>query len=359
MIRRVAILAGALGLLAAPGTAGADSTLINPQGNFVHYSDDVSLKNEWTVFQQGTDIHFRETQDPQGTNGYPFDDCRAIGPKQSGNSAGFEEIICPRAIVKSVAIEPGPGEDVVRIMLTDMPVSAAGGTGSDDIQTGDTADDVNGEQGSDKLVTAGGDDIVAGEDGNDTIDAGAGNDKINGGNGEDIILAGAGDDTIRAADGLPEKIDCGEGNDTVVADAQDQLISCENVTTQNITASPEQQQSTVDDKSAPTVTVGGSSNQKAKKSVRFFVTCSERGIVQAIGFVDASGLNSALKGFNKKVDVGGGGVLVTLKLQKRVMRLIKSDLRKKRKPRVRVQIACVDAAGNTSKPRKFWVGLRK
>lgn len=359
MIRRLAILAGAAGLLAAPGTAVADSTLINPQGNFVHYSDDVSLKNEYTVFQQGTDIHFRETKDPQGTNGYPFDDCRATGPKQSGDSAGFEEIVCPRSIIKSVSVEPGPGEDTVRIMLTDMPVSAAGGTGSDDIQTGETADDVNGEQGSDRLVTAGGDDIIAGEDGNDTIDAGPGNDKILPGNGEDIIAAGPGDDTIRAADGLPEKIDCGEGNDTVVADAQDELTGCENVTTQNITASAEQQQSTVDDKTAPTVTVGGSSNQRAKSSVRFFVTCSEKGIVQAIGYVDAAGINSALKGSNKKVDVGGGGVLVTLKLQKRVMKMIKADLRKKRKPRVRVQIACVDAAGNTSKPRKFWVGLRR
>jgi Ca2+-binding RTX toxin-like protein len=359
MIRRLAILAGAAGLLAVPGIAAADSTLNNPQGNFVHYSEDVSLKNEYTVFQQGNDIHFRETKDPQGTNGYPFDDCRAIGPKQSGNSAGFEEIICPRSIVKSVAVEPGPGEDTVRITLAGLPVSAAGGNGSDDIQTGDTADDVNGEQGSDKLVTAGGDDILAGEDGNDTIDAGAGNDKINGGNGEDVIVAGPGDDTIRSADGLAEKIDCGDGNDTVVVDAEDVLTGCESVTTQNVTAAPEEQ-AAGDDKTAPKITVGGSSSQRAaKKSVRFFATCSEKGIVQAIGYVDAAGINSALKGFNKKVDVGGGGVMVTLKLQKSVMRNITADLRKKRKPRVRVTIACVDAAGNTSSPRKFWVGLRR
>ena len=68
-----------------------------------------------------------------------------------------------------------------------LPCAAGAGAGADSIQTGASADTVNGQ------------------DGGDEITAGAGNDTVNGGNADDVILPGAGNDTV----------DGGANNDTV------------------------------------------------------------------------------------------------------------------------------------------------
>jgi Ca2+-binding RTX toxin-like protein len=350
---RALLLAAALALLVS-ATALADNTIDPyPEGNARMHSEDPSVNGNYVISVAGADVSFFEDQDPQGTQNYPFDRCRP-GRTVSGRVV---EVLCPKSSLKTIALEPGAGEDKVKYTVNDIPGALSGGTGADKAEFGDAADDLAGEQGNDTLSAGGGDDIVNGDEGNDTLDGGAGNDKITGGTGTDTITAGVGDDTVLVADGLEETIDCGEGTDTVTADAQDKLTACENVTLQNVAAPTEQP--TGDDKVRPKVEIGGSSSQKLGKSVRFAVTCSEKGLIQAVGVVDAGGISDATKGVTRKVTVGGGGVIVKLKLLKRHQRNIRKDFAKHRKPRVKVILSCVDNAGNTSRARRFWISLRK
>jgi Ca2+-binding RTX toxin-like protein len=352
MTRLALVFAAALALL-APATAVADNTLDYSEGNYRFHSEDTTVAGNYVITVVGSDVSFYEDVDPQGTQNYPFDRCRP-GRTAAGRVI---EVLCPKAGIKSITVEPGSAEDKVRYDIADIPGAMAGSTGADTGTFGDAADDIAGEQGNDSLSAGGGDDLVNGDEGNDTLDGGAGNDKLTGGTGTDTITAGAGDDTVFAADGLAETIDCGEGTDTVTADAQDKLTACENVTSQNIAAPKEEPVG--DDKVAPKLQVGGSANQRAGKSVRFAAVCSEKGLIEAVGVVNAGGITEAMKPIKRKVTVGGGGVMVQLKFSKRSTKLIRKDLTKKRRPRVRVLLSCVDNAGNTSKPKRFWISLRK
>ena len=352
MTRLLLTLAAALALL-VPGTASADNVLNLRDGEAHFYSDDPGIPSNYIVEIVGNDVSFFDDADPQGTSTYPFETCRP------GRASGGRvlEILCPKSAIKSVLLEPGPGEDKAQFKVNDIPGALAGGTGADALTSAGAADDLSGEQGNDTLSSGAGDDILTGDEGNDTIDGGEGNDKLTGATGTDTFTAGPGDDTILAADGLAEKVDCGDGTDTVTADAQDTLTACENVTTQNIAAPTDEP--TGDDKTRPKLDVGGSSSQRFGKSIRFVATCSEKGLVQAIGFVAAGGIKEALKLTERKVAVGGGGVVVKFPFSKRQRRNIAGDLRRRRTPRVRITISCVDAAGNTSRARRFWIGLRR
>lgn len=353
MTRHAVVLAAALALL-APATALADNTIDPyPEGNVRFHSEDTTVAGNYVISAAGTDISFFEDVDPQGSQYYPFDRCRP------GRTTGGRvvEVLCPRAGMKTITVEPGPAEDKVKYSIADIPGAFAGSSGADTAEFGDGTDDLAGEQGNDTLSAGGGDDLVDGNEGNDSLDGGAGNDRLNGGTGTDTIAAGAGDDTVLAADGLEETIDCGEGNDTVTADAQDKLTGCENVTTQNIAAPKEQPVG--DDKVKPKVDYGGSSTQKAGKTVRFAATCTEKGLIQAVGVVHAGGITAATKPVTRKLGVGGGGLIVKLKLTRSHQRSIRKDLRKGRRPRVKVILSCTDDAGNTSRGRRFWIALRK
>ena len=347
-------LALAAALALGPATAYADNTIDPyPEGNVRFHSEDTTVAGNYVISASGNDISFFEDVDQQGTQNYPFERCRP------GRTSGGRviEVLCPRAGIKTITVEPGPAEDKVKYTIADIPGAFAGSSGADTAEFGDGTDDLAGEQGNDMLSAGGGDDLLDGNEGNDTLDGGAGNDKLSGGTGTDTIMGGAGDDTIRTADGLEETIDCGEGTDTITADAQDKLTGCENVTTQNIAAPKEQPVG--DDKVKPKVDFGGSSAQKAGKTVRFAATCSEKGLIQAVGVVHAGGVTAATKSVSRKLGVGGGGLIVKLKLTKSHQRAIRKDLRKGRKPRVKVILSCTDDAGNTSRGRRFSIALRK
>jgi Ca2+-binding RTX toxin-like protein len=352
MSRLGPVLAAAVALLAR-AAAAADNVVTLKNGEARFYSDDPGLASNYVVKQVGSNISFFDDVDPQGTQNYPFEICRA------GRTDGTRviEILCPKSSIKSIVMEPGPGEDKAQYTVPDLPAALAGATGADALTSTDSADDLSGEQGNDVLTSGGGDDILNGDEGNDSLDSGAGNDKLTGATGTDGFAAGAGDDAIVAADGLAEKVDCGDGNDTVTADAQDTLTGCENTTTQNVTAPTEEP--TGDDKTKPKLEIGGSSSQRLGKSVRFVATCSEKGLVQAIGYVQAGGVKEVFKLVERKVTVGGGGVVVKLPFSKRQRGNAARDLRRKRTPRVRVTISCVDQAGNTSRARRFWIALRR
>ena len=351
MTRVACLLVAALALL-APATAFADNALdySDSTGNF---KSDEAFGNNYIIDVEGNNIRFFDDKDPQGTATYPAAQCSPRGTQ----GQGFKEILCPKSMFKTIVAEPGSGEDTLQYNVPDIPSVLSGSTGADTITSSDAADDLSGEQGNDSLSSGGGDDFLNGDDGNDKLDGGAGNDKLTGGTGTDTFAAGTGDDTVFAADGLAEQVDCGDGNDTATVDEQDTITGCENVTKRNISAPKEEPVG--DDKVKPTLQVGGSSNQKFGKSVRFVATCSEKGLVQAIGFVAAGGINQVFKLREYKVKVGGGGVVIKMPFNKRQRNFIADDLRKKRKPRVKMIISCVDNAGNTSRVRRFWITLRR
>lgn len=354
MTFRRALLAAACALAAVPATASADSVLTVRDRTLTIVNDDPGVGNEFTITQQGDRIVVSEPKDPQGMQGGTESGCQQT--KFSGTVA--TEISCPKSAVSTgIVVEAGPGEDTIDYKVTDIPLSVAGATGADKVISLDSADDLSGEQGNDNLAGGAGDDILNGDEGSDVLDGGAGNDQLVGGTGTDTFSAGPGDDKISAADGLAEQVDCGDGNDTVTADTADTLVGCENTSLQNITgATPDD---TANDRTRPKLEIGGSDRQKAGRSVRFVATCSEKGVINAAGYLDARGINDAIKPVERKVRVGGGGVKLTMKFLKRHLRSIRADLRKKRRVRVRVTVSCVDGAGNTSRARHFWILIRR
>jgi hypothetical protein len=360
-MKRLALILVAASALLAPATASADNVVDYNDGDKVasFKSDDTGIANNYIVSVVGDRIRFFDDADPKGTSTYPFANCRASSPTSSGSDAGFREVDCPKEMFKGIILEPGSGEDRAEYKVPDIPGILSGSVGSDTLISGDAADDLSGEQGNDTLSSGNGDDIVNGDEGADKLDSGAGNDTVTGGTGTDTINAGAGDDKLFAADGIAEQVNCGDGADTITADQADTLAGCEDVTLLNVTAAPEEDASTADDKTKPTLAVGGSSMQRLRKSVSFVATCSEKGLVQAIGFTAAGGIKETFKLVERKVDVGGGGVVIKLPFSKRQRSNAARDLKRKRKPRVRVIISCVDMAGNTSSARRFWIGLRR
>lgn len=355
MKRLLLILAAACGLAALPAApASADTVWDLREGTLRGYSDDPSINGEYRVWVAGDRVYVSEPKDPEGNNVPIESGCQASKFNNMGLTTEFH---CPKAPITSLVIEGGPGEDSVTYEVKDIPLSLAGGTGTEKATSSDAGDDLSGEQGNDTLTSGAGDDIVNGDEGNDTLDAGPGNDKVVGGAGTDVIAAGAGDDELVTADGLAETVDCGDGTDTITADVQDKLTGCENVTTQNITGVEEEPAG--NDTTRPKVDYGGSGRQRAGSGVRFVATCTEKGIVQAAGYVDSGGINHALKLVERKLTVGGGGAVLKLKFTSRIKRSVRNDLRKRRTPRVRVTLSCVDVAGNTSRARKFWIKLKR
>jgi Ca2+-binding RTX toxin-like protein len=188
---------------------------------------------------------------------------------------------------------------------------------------------------------------------------GDGNDKLIGGQGADTLDAGAGDDSIDSADGIAEKVVCGAGTDSVAADQLDDLVDCETVERRNV--DPPADQPVGDDKIRPKLTAAALTSQrvtKRRRSVRMVATSSEKGLVQATGYIEVDGINDRLKPARATVSVGGGGVTIKLKFSKRQMKLLGRDFKHHRTPRVRLTVSSVDQAGNTSAIRHLTIRLR-
>jgi Ca2+-binding RTX toxin-like protein len=113
-----------------------------------------------------------------------------------------------------------------------LKAAITGGTGDDEITTGDGNDDVSGGDNNDTLATGLGVDKVAGGNNDDKIDAGDGadvdvhgndgNDIVSGGPGADKLFGDANDDVINAGPGdkgnSVDELTGGTGNDTLNAD---------------------------------------------------------------------------------------------------------------------------------------------
>jgi Ca2+-binding RTX toxin-like protein len=358
------LVALAAALAVAPGAALADNTLSIVQGDATFRSEDPGISNEFVIEDasgaNAGKVRFYEPKDPFGINYPPA--CNPGETRQGpGNNFYTVEVFCPKSLVgRSITIEAGPAEDSVRYTVAGVPGVTAGETGADTITALATNDFLSGDQGNDTIDAGAGDDEVRGEEGNDTLKGGDGNDKLFGGSGADTIDAGNGDDTIQSNDGVADKVACGPGNDSVVADTVDDLTDCEAVQRQFV--APPSEQPAGEDKVRPRLQAGGSTSQRVTRKrpyVEIAATSSEKGLIQAAGFLEVAGINDRLKPRQGTVAIAGGGVRLRMTFTKRQMRMILRDLGRGRHPRVRLTVSSVDAAGNTSRAKHFFVKLRR
>ena len=326
-----------LGLCAAVLAAPAlgDSKMTVSGGVLYFRSEDAGVGNRLTIDLDGRGrVHFVDEADPYGIS-FPTPPC---SPGRVNNNGYPVEVFCERSGYNRITVQTGPGEDQVVSKLDDITLTLEGGVGTD------------------QLTTAGGADILIGGQGDDTLRAGEGNDRLDGGEGADTYDGGGGDDAIVAADSLVDTIDCGEGNDAATVDTGDRVANCETVTTRGSAAAP-----TAADKARPRVEVGGSTSQRVARSRRIVVavTVSEPAQLDASGFVSAGGFNSRLTAVSRKVRVGGGGIVVRLKLSRGTVGRVLADLRRGRRPYAQLTVSAADVAGNTSRPRHLRIRLRR
>ena len=337
------------------------------QGDAVFRSEDPGVANTFVVEDAAGantgKVHFYEPIDPYGFNTYPTP-CNPGATRTAPDGTLVPiEVFCPKTLIsRSITIEAGPSEDDVRYNVSGIQGIVAGDTGLDVIaSTSGTNDFLSGDQGNDDIDAGPGNDEVRGEEGNDVLKGGDGNDKLFAGSGADTLDAGPGDDTLQTNDGTADKVTCGDGTDSIVADTVDELgADCENVERQFV--APPADQPAGDDKTKPTLQAGGSTSQRVTRRrgvIRVAATSSEKGLIQIGGFLAAGGVNNRLKPQTAKVDVAGAGVELKLKLPKRLLKIVNRDLARKRHPRVRITISCVDEAGNTSAAKHFWIRLRR
>ena len=88
----------------------------------------------------------------------------------------------------AVRVELGDGDDrgVVSTAVS-VPVTLAGGAGSDLLEDGPRANTLDGGAGDDKLNGGEGDDVLLGGDGNDDLQGKNGRDRLDGGAGDDLL----------------------------------------------------------------------------------------------------------------------------------------------------------------------------
>jgi hypothetical protein len=113
-------------------------------------------------------------------------------------TGGPNTVTCPPSA--SLSVDLAAGDDRLRAGTADLPISVAGGIGTD------------------VLTTGGGSDVLAGGEGGDTLD---------GRGAVDEYFGETGDDTINARDANAERISCGAGADVVDNDFTDIIAECE------------------------------------------------------------------------------------------------------------------------------------
>jgi Ca2+-binding RTX toxin-like protein len=351
-MRRVVLVV--LLVLVAADVALADSKLYVTGDVFYFVNEDAGVANKITGDTDARGrMHLTDPSDPAGMK-FPAPPCSPGHINSSGNP---DEVFCERdGSYHGVTVRTGPVEDRVVWKIDDLPLTAEGEEGADGLSGAGAADTLAGGQGNDTLIGGGGDDLLDGDVGDDTLGGDAGNDTLKGAVGRDTLVAGDGDDTVQSSDGYADAIDCGAGQDTAVVDQLDTLTGCEQVNTHQVT--PVAGQTGGKDSTAPSLKLGGSTSQKARRRLTVLVTTSEPALIDASGFLSAGGLNTRLTPAEAEIKVGGGGAKLRLKLSKRARRLIQRDRRRHRHSRARVTVSAVDAAGNTSRPRRITIVLR-
>jgi hypothetical protein len=173
----------------------------------------------WVFTGEGAEVNSALLDFEQGAGGpvLKFADTRANVTSTGGECSAVPGgwLACPYQSGQSVRVALGAGDDTFSISNVpgDMPVSADGGEGNDQLQ--DAIDDVSAL----RTFTGGpGNDDIKGYKGPDVLDGGPGNDKLDGGAGADQVLGGEGDDELagdKYEDPAPDVIDGGPGFDAI------------------------------------------------------------------------------------------------------------------------------------------------
>ena len=215
-------------LLALPGAASATTTATRV-GNAITITGDDGT-NVVSVDSNGNFIMYT---DPTGPNIVAGAGCFQENPSLINCGQG--------GVGLTATVVLGGGDDTYddRVARTDWPVV--------DVDAGDGNDTVNGSYGNDTLRGGAGTDTLRGIAGNDQIDGGAGDDTIHGGADDDLIVGGpgrdslngdgdysgtalGGNDIIKARDGEVDQVTCGWGADSAEVDAGDlEDVDCETV----------------------------------------------------------------------------------------------------------------------------------
>jgi Ca2+-binding RTX toxin-like protein len=339
-------------LLAAPAAHG--HSLVRKEGGDLAYisSDAVSL-NTLVVKRSGATIEFSDATVEGGLDPGPC----APGKVTDDANAWLVQVFCPAAGANRVRVDLGDREDALTAEV-DIPLAVLGGTGADRIATAGGADALAGDDGDDVIAAGGGNDQVNGGDGDDEIDAGPGDDLVEAGLGVDTVAGGDGDDDLRVRDGVADSVRCGAGSDRVDADTLDDVaLDCEDVR-RLPTPVPEDGGTTGRDRLPPTVRVGGSTTQRGTR-LKLVATSSERGTIAASGFVEVTGLALPISAKAQRVGVGGGGVVLTARLDARQRREAARAWRRGRKVTVRLAVVGIDRAGNSKRVRAPAIRLRR
>ena len=331
-------------LLAVPtATAQADTRITFADGRLTLTSEDAAVANRLAIEPATRDgraqVRFADEADTAGISTFPTGRCAPGRVNAAGNPT---EVLCARDGVRALVVDLGPDEDRATSALADLPTTLGGALGADALRGG------------------AGTEVLAGDQGDDTLEGGAGADQLEGGEGTDVLEGGEGDDALAAADGFSDQVRCGAGTDTATVDQLDVVTDCEQVVERTVAPPPGAPVGVVD-RSRPVLRVGGATAQRVtrtRRTVVFTATSSERGVVQATGFLDAGGQNDRLAPASAAVEVGGGGVELAVRLTAAQARRVVRDRRRGRRPRVRLVLAAVDAAGNTSRARRVTIVLR-
>ncbi|MBM4246698.1 MAG: hypothetical protein FJ148_23375 [Deltaproteobacteria bacterium] len=143
--------------------------------------------------------------------------------------------VCDTAAVEKIIINAGPGDDVVGVLLSHVPVKVIGGDGNDDIDIESLRWDgvaipyfstvtIKGGPGDDYLIGGRGDDRIMGGRGRDWIEGACGSDMLFGGKQPDYFISQDRDWGCRPA---IDHVDCGNAEDGLMADPIDVLVHCE------------------------------------------------------------------------------------------------------------------------------------
>jgi Ca2+-binding RTX toxin-like protein len=360
-MKRVVLVVLALCAI-APASASADNIIKLSDGRVTFVSDDAGMSNEFVIEDRPNgDVRFFEPKDPKGIT-YPSQ-CNPGAINEQ--TFVVIEVFCPKsAITRGITIDTGPATDKVRYSVAGVPGVVVGGTGAETASsTAASNDALDGESGNDVLDGGPGDDDIDGGDGIDTLIGGDGNDRLTSGDLEDDLDGGAGADVFLTRYGFVDTVKCGDGNDRVVADTVDKVENCEDVQRVFVEGSQDPgPQARADDKTKPSLRLGGLSFQKITKTsrvVRVLAVSNEAGVVNVSSYVDVGGINVKVKPASAKLTVGGGGVEIRLTLSKSLHKRVLKALARKRRATLHVTATADDESGNTSVVRSMKIKLTR
>ena len=324
-MRRAVALATMLWVCGAglPGAASGHS-LVRSSGSVVSYlSVDATSLNTLRVALSGNRIEFRDETVFGGMDPGP------CTPGDIDGSGYIVQTFCPLAGAQRVRVDLGEREDTATVSVP-IPTTLLGGPGADTLTGGPAGDELSGGEGNDSLAGGEGADVLAGDEGIDTL------------------AGGGGADGIVSRDGEADVVSCGEGDDRVDADTVDRVADdCESVTRTFVPAPA----TAVDDGRPPRLDVGAPTLQRLGRSRRVLVyaTSSEPGAVSASGALEVGDLTLPVKTVaRQRIDVGGGGAVLTYRLSGRHWREARRALRRGQRVVVKLAVVATDRSGKST-----------